>query len=537
MTMKRLRAPLLVGLVAIAAVIVFVVLFGTVRQPTVAKGEGYRVHADFDDVSGLASYSRVTVSGIPVGTMEKIDLVTQADGVTKARVTIRMKPEIVLFGGTTGADGRLLNAATITRRAATMLGDYYLEIAPGAAGLRLADGDAIPNVVGESGLMAIAKRLENSSETFGKIAQIADNIEVITRSLAGTMGGPAGTARIERVLEDVSKSADSIAKAAEGIQVFVARETTGGPEGGRLDRIAANVEQFTRDAAKISTASAESLAASIKNIEVITRELKDAMSGPGSEGRVTRIDEALDKLTLSLGNLEAATKSVASIAKKIDTGQGTLGSLVNDDTVVKKVEGVVDDVGSLVSSVSRLKTQIGFRSEFNLYQRALKNYLTLRLQPDPTKYFLIELAFDPRGKTSTTNRLTLTNDPRLPGAVTERITETKENVVKFTLEYARRFAFWTGRFGLIENSGGVGMDFEFLKDNLKISTDLFDFSADKWPRLKGSVMYTLFNVFYLTAGIDDAINQRGRDYFVGAGFKFDDSDIKALLFTVGMPNL
>ena len=536
MTFKRIRAPLMVGLVAVAAVAVFVALFGTVQRPIVGKGDGYRVHADFDDVSGLASYSRVTVSGIPVGTMEAIELVTLGDGFTKARVTIRLRPDIVLYSGLPGPDGRPVHAATITRRAATMLGDYYLEITPGAGGEPLVDGDAIPNVVGESGLMAIASRLEKSSDLIGKVGQIVDNIEVVTRSMASTMGGPAGTARIDQVLADVAKSADAIAKAAVDVRTFVARQTTG-DQGGRLDRIAMNAERFTSDAARITGASAESLAASIKNIEVITRELKDAMSGPGSDQRVSRIDESLTRLNASLANLQEATQSVANIAKKIDNGQGTIGALVNDDAVVRKVEGVVDDVGGLVRSVSRLQTQIGFRSEFNLYQRALKNYLTLRLQPDPNKYFLIELVFDPRGKTTVTNRLTLTNDPRVPGAVTERITETKADQLKFTLEYARRFAFWTGRFGLIESTGGVGMDFEFFKDSLKFSADVFDFSGDKWPRIKGSVLYTLFNVFYVAAGIDDALNYRGRDFFVGAGIRFTDSDIKGLLFTVGVPKM
>ena len=390
MTFKRIRAPLLVGLVAIGGVIAFVVLFGTVEQPTVKKGEGFRVHADFEDVSGLASYSRVTVSGIPVGTMESIELVTLPGGLTKARVTIRMKDDIVLFAGIPGPGGAIVHAATITRRAATMLGDYYLEITPGAAGEHLKEGDAIPNVVGDAGLMAIANRLEKSADTFGKAQKIADNIEVITGSLAGQLGGERGAERIDRVLDDVAKSAEAIAKVAVDVQRFVAKET-GGAQGGQLDRIAANVERFSRDAARISTASAESLAASIKNIEAITRDLRDAMHGPGSDQRVSRIDETLDRLNQSLTNLQEATLAVASIAKKIDDGKGSIGSLVNDDTVVKKVEGVVDDVGGLVKSVSDLKTQIGFRSEFNLYQRALKNYLTLRIQPDKTKYFLVEL--------------------------------------------------------------------------------------------------------------------------------------------------
>lgn len=537
MTFQRIRAPLAVGLVGIASIVVFVVLFGTVQSPVVKKGDGFRVHADFDDVSGLASYSRVTVSGIPVGTMESIDLVTLEGGVTKARVNIRLRDGIVLFKGLPGPDGRPVHAATITRRAATMLGDYYLEITPGAAGEHLSDGDAIPNVVGEAGLMALAGRIEKSADILPRMQQIADDIKVITGSLAGAVGGPAGEKRIEDIAANVAKSAESISAVAESIRRVVDGSLTT-PDGGRLERIAANVERISRDAAVVTAASADSLAASIKNIEAITNSIRDALGTPGGAGQTERIADAVDRLNASLLNLEAATKSVANIARKVESGEGNLGKLVYDDGVMNKIEGVVDDVGSVVKSVSRLQTSIGFRSEFNLYQRALKNYLTLRLQPDKSKYYLVELVFDPRGKTSTTERLVLSNDPRVPAAYTERVTETKKGGVKVSLEMARRFGFWTGRFGLIESTGGVGMDFEFFKgDALKIGFDLFDFSADKWPRLKGALLYTFYDVFYVTAGVDDVINRRGRDYFVGAGFRFTDPDIKGLLFTVGTPSL
>lgn len=540
--MNRWRAPLLVGLVGIAGVVAFVLLFGTVRQDVVREGEGYRVYADFDDVSGLAASSRVTIAGVPVGTMERFDLVTGDDGGTRARVWIRMGGDVALYRGTVGPDGRMVNVATITRRAATMLGDYYLEIAPGLGGERLRDGDGIPIVVGEAGLMAIAKKLEAASDIFPRIQQIADDIHVVTASLSAVVGGVEGEARIRKIVDDVVLSAEQIAGAAADVRAFVGQELGSEGQRGRFGRIVANVEQFTSDASRLTRGSADDLARTIANIEAITEDLRDVLAKPASEGGDPgRLDSAMGRIEASLENLERATGAVARIAETIDRGEGSLGKLVREDTVVEKAEVVIDDLGDLVSSVSRLKTEVGFRSEFNVFQRALKNYLSLRFVPDKTKYYLIELVWDPRGKTSTFERVTYTNDPRVPGAVAERVVEKREGV-KFSLQLAR--ALWfandnvslTGRFGLFENTGGLGGDLGFYKNTFNISADLFDFSADQYPRMKILATYHFLNYLYVTAGVDDVINRRGRDYFVGAGFRFMDSDIKALLFTAPTPS-
>lgn len=539
--MIRWRAPLLVGLVGIAGIVAFVLLFGTVRRDVVGEGEGYRVHADFEDVSGLAASSRVTISGVPVGTMERIELVTLGNGATRARVWIRISDDIAMYRGTPGPGGRAVNGATITRRAATMLGDYYLEIAPGVGGEPLKDGDAIPNVVGDAGLMAIAKKLEDASDIFPRIQQIADDIRVVTASLSAVVGGVEGENRIRRIVDDVVVSAEQIAGAAADVRAFVGRELGTEGERGRFGRIVSNVEQFTADASRLTRSSADDLARTIANIEAITRDLRDVLSRPAEEGGdPDRLDRAMGRIEASLENLERATGAVARIAETIDRGEGSIGKLVKEDTVVQKAEVVIDDLGDLVSSVSRLKTEVGFRSEFNVFQRAFKNYLSLRFVPDRTKYYLIELVWDPRGKTSTFERVTYTNDPRVPGAVAERVVETKEGV-KFSLQLAR--ALWfandrvslTGRFGLFENTGGLGGDLGFFRDTFRVSADLFDFSGDQYPRLKILGTYHFLNSLYVTAGVDDVINARGRDYFVGAGFRFMDSDIKALLFTAPTP--
>lgn len=519
--MKRIRAPLAVGLVSAAGIVVFVMLFGTVQKAIVPEGKGYRVYADFDDVSGLASHSRVTISGIPVGAIDSIQLVT-ADGMTKARVTVRLSDDIVLWSGTRLPDGSARNGATITRRTATMLGDYYLEISPGIGGERLKDGDAIPNVIGEAGIMALAQKLERAADLFPKLHQIADDVQVITHALSEVVGGTEGKARLESIAEDAKRAADDVAAMAAEVRGFISRSV----KDGRMDRILSNVEKFSADAARITASSRDSLTRTIANVEAITEEIRAALvAHPGED--FSGMQGALARLKSSLESLESAARHLDSIASKIDSGQGSIGRLVNDDQLIKKTEEVVDDVSGLVKSVSNLETQIGARVEFYAIEQSFKEYLSLRFKPKPDKYYLMEVVFDPRGSTSTTDRYTLTNDPSKPPQLLERVYETT-SALKFSLEFAMRWDFFTGRVGLIESTGGLGMDFEFLHDSLKFAVDLFDLSANHYPRLRIMATWAFVENFYISAGADDLINNT-RDFFVGAGFRFTDEDLKALL--------
>jgi len=518
----------MVGLVGVLGIAAFVILFGTVQKVVVDKDEGYTVYADFADASGLAGHSRVTISGIPVGSIDSIDLVTGKDGRALARVTIRLGDDVALYEGTPLPGGGSTNGALITRRTATLLGDYFLEITPGVGGRRLKDGDRIPNVVGESGIMALSSKLEKLTDLVPRLQQIADNVAVTTESIASVYGGSEGRRRLESITIDIQKAAGDVAALTGSIRSFVGHEMDGG--GGRLERILDNFERISDDAARFTGKSTDSLSDSVDNVEDITGEVRSLVVNDPETGEPGELRTTINRLNTSLENLEKVTAHLASISKKIDSGEGTVGRLINDSAVIDKTEKVVDEVGSLVSSVSRLKTQIGFRSEYNFYQKALKNYLTLRLQPSKNKYYLIEVAFDPRGTSKVTDTLTVTNDPTKPPAVYERTTKTSTSP-KFSLEFARRLAFFTGRFGLIEGTGGLGADFEFFADSLKISADLFDFSADEYPRLKILLSFAFLDHFFVSAGVDDVINRTGRDYFVGLGFRFTDDDLKALLIT------
>ena len=123
----------------------------------------------------------------------------------------------------------------------------------------------------------------------------------------------------------------------------------------------------------------------------------------------------------------------------------------------------------------------------------------------------------------------------MPTVVRESQSETRDRFL-VSLQFAKRFHFLTGRVGILENSGSLGLDADFFNDRLNIITDLFDFEANRNPRLRARAHYEFFTHLYIAAGIDDALNSNERDYFIGGGIRFNDDDLAAILATAPTPS-
>src|SRR5579859_5842318 len=86
-----------------------------VASKQVGPGGGYTVHAYITNATGLAPHSRVTIAGIPVGTIDKISL---ENG--KARIDVKVSGDIVLH-----------TDATMGKKAASLLGEAIIVLTPG----------------------------------------------------------------------------------------------------------------------------------------------------------------------------------------------------------------------------------------------------------------------------------------------------------------------------------------------------------------------------------------------------------------------
>ena len=81
---------------------------------------------------------------------------------------------------------------------------------------------------------------------------------------------------------------------------------------------------------------------------------------------------------------------------------------------------------------------------------------------------MFEAVADPRGKQTRTFTSTSSIDDQGGEAVsTIDVTETAFNDLKFSAQFAKRYDWLTLRFGIIENTGGLGLNFHTLDDQLE----------------------------------------------------------------------
>ena len=495
--MKEVLTPLKVGVVVLVALGIFVYMFGQVREGIGNDPSGYRVYCTFDDATGLVTKSRVVIAGINVGQIDGIELVGE-----RARVWLLVNTP-------------LRSDATVAKKQASLLGEYYLQLTPGIKGTPLKDGDEIKHVISDIAPADLVNELKT----------IAENVREITGSVRAVISGKDGEQKLEQILDNINSSVAEINR-------------TVAANGPKVDTIVDNVAQVSGDAGQITAEFRRDAREVMTDVKAVTSEIR-ALVGKNTgnveegfssiKGAVKRLETAMDKLDGTLDRTQ-------SIATKIDNGQGTIGRLVNDDKFIDSLTDVVEESGRFVKKITRLQTIVALRSEYYLGETAVKNYFTLKFQPKPDKYYMLQLIDDPRGKTTYRETVTTSTDSTQDPVVREQQSIT-ENRFRFSLELGKRFYFVTGRIGIIENTGGVGIDFHLLGDDLELSADLFSFDADVNPRLKAWGVYTFFTHLYVAAGIDDVWNDENTDFFIGAGITFNDEDLKAMLTTAPVPSL
>ena len=533
--MPSFWTPIRVGLVVAAAAAAFGFGLLLIGSNIFSRNSNYRVYAVFDDATGLGVRSRVQIAGIPIG---QVDLIELDQATSRAKVWIKVRSEFQLH-----------KDASITKRSESILGDFLLDVHPGTPSQPLLkDGDEIVNVLRQPGM----------NEVFNSLNKIAGDISDITGNLRKVLGGDEGETNIRSLIEKLQRITSGIEKVIDS-------------SGAKLDATLANFQRFSGDLSRITGGESGDIIAIIKNTREATAEARDILRTigdvVGSQQQKSDLKDGVKSLKGNLDKLDHALANVGEITDKINKGQGTLGHLLNDDKLAKNLDRASQQLTNILGTPDNLKIEISERSELlfgapkggvsdptltNLgnvarataYNPWTKNYFGLRIIPKPDKWFGVDLIDDPRG---VTQRVTTTNDcgalgcgPLLPGTLQQTTTQRQ---LKFSVYMAKRYGPISGRFGILENTGGFGIKAHLANDSLIVSADAFEFAnpLKDHPRIKIWADYKFLDHLLVTAGADDLVitpftdpNNRtritsGRDYFIGAGVFFTDDDIKLLI--------
>jgi phospholipid/cholesterol/gamma-HCH transport system substrate-binding protein len=473
-----------VGLFVIVVGAASVLIYRFVSRTTGTAG-GYGVFAEMKDATGLAPQSRVMMAGIAVGTITSIRLDRGM-----ARVDIRMMPDVALH-----------DDATVGKRSAGILGEYFLSLTPGTDGRpTLKDGDEIKIIIEGA----------STDQIMNDLARIADRVKLVAENLAATIGTPEGQQEMKSTLKNLAAVTEALNET-----VRENRDT--------IRRTLINVEDITNR-------SGPELRAILDNVRSITTDVRQMLAQNEGEpkGGVGQVRETIERVNRASASLESALAHIDSVSARIDKGEGTVGRLTKDETLINEVQGVVEDVGDFVGTLHRFQTIVGLRADYNFVSNTIKSYVELRLQPSEDKYYEIDVINDPRGFTSFQQVDVDTTNPTQPAHYRE-VRTTTSNAFRFGLQFAKRIGPFTGRFGIIESTGGVGLDIDLLRDRFEIRQDLFGFGEELQPRWRVALWYEFIQRLWMIAGVDEIFNKDRRDYFVGLQLRFNDQDLKALL--------
>lgn len=315
---------------------------------------------NFPDAAGLRVGSPVTMSGVRVGTVERIFLPTNpaSEGIT-FRISVDRDYALRVRRGTM-AQLVLLQIVANERAVDLTPGD------PNQPALK--EGDFIPPTVDkpilETGrtiadtLVEVTSQLREMLDAirrgegmvgraifdpdFGKaeFENISRVLVAMNEVLARLENGQGLMARLlndqalaEKLTQDVSRVAADLAETTKNLKA----------EGGVIDRLS-DPEQGGK--------VLEDLQATAAGLREVVEGLR---RGEGLAGMLLRDQEGGKRVAR---NLDEALARLNSIARKIDEGEGTLGLLVND-------RSLHDEVTATVAGVRRSKLATGLLRRFN----------------------------------------------------------------------------------------------------------------------------------------------------------------------------
>lgn len=547
--MKNARAALAVGVFALLAIVATVVGVAFSNRGIGGGPDTYMLRAFFDDVTGLAPGTKVTIAGVRVGEVTDLDLRGQ-----RVEVRLRLLRKIKVFHGVAAPDRSIRNGAVLTRLQASLLGDYYLELAPDMAGKVLADGEEIGLVITATALQQTLQKMDRAADIVPKIDQIASDVAKITHNAALVLGSDTGADQIAKITMNLVSASDDVAKTTSALRDRMTQGVLA--PGGDLDRglrgFADTAEKLSQLTGRLDTIitrtsssmddAGKSVVRSIENIEVVTTQVRDLVgrNKTGVDDTVGTIANALKKVQDALARVDKVMGHVENIAADVDAGKGTVGRLLRDETLVRSSEQLMGSAGNLFKRYADLEIGIDYRLATHTVrisdpnQLAWQSHLALRLQPSQDKYVLLTLTTNNLPVTRTFSRTTDSVGGTDAGVLRETVVEA-ESAMRFGLQYARKFGPVVLRGGLIENSAGGGLDLSVVRDKLLISADLFRFQNSERPRLRASLLWTFVPHIYAFAGGDELLFPGVRaDLFLGLGLTFTDNDL-FVLFTSSPP--
>jgi len=444
--------------------------------------KGYNIYAYINDATGLETNAKVKLRGVDIGFLESKQL---EDREVKLKLFINKGIEIP-------------KGSIISLTQDSMLGGKYIEIIPSNSN----------KMIVKNGIIKKYKKIASFNQAVDSINAAAEEFKTFMNKLNNGVDKDA-----------ISNFQQTLANLKTGTEYFKKI----------LAENRSNLKDTISGAKQMMVTINEKLPKIMKQIDELSVEFKE--SGKTINAKLPKIMAQLDDLTAEFkqtgkdinaklptllnkfGNLEDNATTIL-----VENRKSLHNAISSADTFFTSGGSAFDKLDDYFTSLTQSELDVEIAS----YQMFKDNYTQTRAliayRPKPDKYYIL-------GATSTkdyTDKQYFNQNKHI------------KDKTYITAELGKRYDNVLLRGGIIDSTGGVGIDYFMDKDKIRLSGEVYDFNAVN--DIRGSnaharvqATYQMYNHINLYAGYDNFLNKEAANLFLGLGIAFSDNDLKTIL--------
>jgi phospholipid/cholesterol/gamma-HCH transport system substrate-binding protein len=182
-------------------------------------------------------------------------------------------------------------------------------------------------------------RVVVSGDVFGAhVVDLIPGTSGISISPGDTLRG-AASPQLSQIATDLSSRVESVLVSADRLL---------SPDA--VADVHATASVLPASALELRAAFAELRLASIA-LRRTAENVEGAEAGTALRGAITEVERSAQALTLAAGRMEESLGSFASVMNKIDSGSGTLGRLVNDESMYDELNNTLREMRALTADI------------------------------------------------------------------------------------------------------------------------------------------------------------------------------------------
>jgi phospholipid/cholesterol/gamma-HCH transport system substrate-binding protein len=287
----KLSKEVKIGLIATAIIAVFIWGYSFLKGKNILSSTN-TYYAVYNDIEGLEEGSPVNLSGYKIGVVETIRFHKDYQDKIVIKFSLGKK-----FNFPKGSKALIYSAS--------LIGDIAVKLELAQSDIFYADGDTVPG------------ELEKSM-----ISSLSDELMPVKN-------------KIEQLVESID----------EILLVFDEKQKA------NIQSSLNNIDQITREMSQLVDSENSKLAVILGNVESITTNLKN------NNEQITTILENFANISDSIEKADIKTTIInanktlaefSEISKKINSGEGTVGMLINNDSLYHNLNNLAADLDSLI---------------------------------------------------------------------------------------------------------------------------------------------------------------------------------------------